>query len=293
MPYAPIDRLSSRILNVGESTIPRYNLGNGLALTSGNLYLTYFMAEKTETVNNINAYCGGGAATGTTLMQIGIYSPAYTVVKSGSGYPFFFPTDLGDLYLVASIPNDTTLFNISSTKYTRALSTPFYKERGMVYAIGVLFVGTTGPQLIGQAVVNNAAGMVVLNEGPPIATVVTGQVSLLPYLPQAARNLYNTGIAYEANPGTTTNASNAIGLNFTTPSSANLAVAFLPNDIGLPISGTNIPGGTILSGTWNGFSSATISANATGTTTAGQFTVGPAPYSTTTQPRINYVELTP
>ena len=121
-------------VTTGESTIPRRlcsstNVGSG----SGNCRLTYFTARKTETITQVRTLSGSQAAATSTLCRIGIYS------VDGSG----------NLTLIASTPNDTALWAATNTAYTKSLSASFTKTRGNRYAVGIIFVGTTAPQLHG------------------------------------------------------------------------------------------------------------------------------------------------
>jgi hypothetical protein len=121
------------MLTVGESTFPRRFVFANTTLTSGILRLTYFTALKTETVTQIRTPSGTTAAATPTLCRVGVYS------IDGSG----------NLTLIASIANDTTLWAATNTNYTRSLSASFSKVRGTRYAVGALFVGTTAPTVPG------------------------------------------------------------------------------------------------------------------------------------------------
>lgn len=120
----------------GESTLSRRAIMNGATLTSGIVRLAYFTAKKTETINSvrIGTYTTAAGAT-PTLCRVGIYS------VDGSG----------NLTLVASTENDTSLFASASTTYTKALSAAWSKVAGTRYAVGVLVVtGATAPTIQGQ-----------------------------------------------------------------------------------------------------------------------------------------------
>ncbi|QZD97548.1 minor tail protein [Gordonia phage LonelyBoi] len=126
------------LLDVGEETFPRRSIASGgVGTSAGALRLTYFTARKTETVASVRVGTGSTAAAATpTLCRIGIYEVASN----------------GDLTLVGSTANDTTLFAAANTRYTRALSTPFTKRRGRRYAYGVLVVtGAATPTFPGVA----------------------------------------------------------------------------------------------------------------------------------------------
>lgn len=101
---------------------------------TGAACLTMFRAEKTITVGNVSMITGASTSSGLTLARMGLY----TIDGSGNAT------------LVARTASDTTLFNSSTTLYTRAFSTvggypATYKlQAGSLYALGVICVGTTG-----------------------------------------------------------------------------------------------------------------------------------------------------
>lgn len=98
---------------------------------SGTLYLTYFTAQVSETINTLVMYTSGTAAATVTLIRYGIYSVAAN----------------GDLTLVASTANDTALLAVTSTRYPKATSAPWSKVAGVRYAAGGLVVATTPPAM--------------------------------------------------------------------------------------------------------------------------------------------------
>jgi hypothetical protein len=113
-------------LTVGEPTSSRSTLTNGGAnLVSGTMALQYFTATKTETITQVKSYTSGAAAGATpTLCRYGVYSEAAN----------------GDLTLVASTPNDTTLWSAAYGIYPKALTAPWSKIAGQRYAVGILIV---------------------------------------------------------------------------------------------------------------------------------------------------------
>lgn len=155
-----VDGLNPDRVASGESTIPRRLVNiNSAASGNGNLRLTYFTAIKTETITEIRMHTGSSAAVSPTLCRVGIYS------IDGSG----------NLTLIASIANDTTLWIASSTTYTRSLSASFSKVRGTRYAVGTLVTGTTtAPNFAGQAWLNASESFV----SPPLSAFVSGQTDL-------------------------------------------------------------------------------------------------------------------
>jgi len=93
-------------------------------LVSGTICFSYFTCRKAEDVTGIYMYTGGTAAGATpTYAAMGVYSEALN----------------GDLTLVASTTNDTTLFAATSTKYSKTY-TSFRKNAGTRYALAVLVV---------------------------------------------------------------------------------------------------------------------------------------------------------
>lgn len=146
-------------LTSGEATMTRRQINaNNLNPGNNNLRLTYFTAQRTETVTKVRTVCNVVGA-GATLSRIGVYSedPA-----------------TGNLTLVASTPAaDTTLWTTTGA-VTKTLTAPFTKTRGVRYAVGILTVGTTtSPQLHG----NGLAGLETW-EVPRLSAIVAGQNDL-------------------------------------------------------------------------------------------------------------------
>jgi hypothetical protein len=139
--YALID---PDALAVGESTMPRRTVDWALAgpfAGSGSMRGSQFTATKTETITQVKMLTNGTAAGATpTLCRIGIYQVNQA-------------TNLHTL--VASIPNDTTLFATATTAYTRTLSAPLAKVAGTRYSVCALVVSAFAlngfPGLIGHA----------------------------------------------------------------------------------------------------------------------------------------------
>lgn len=160
------------LLTSGQETIPRMDVVSSLSTASQGLRLTYFTARKTEVVASMKMITSGTAAAATpTLCRMGLY----------------LVDDSGDLTLVASTPNDTTLFAATHTPYTKALSASYAVARGQRYAWGVLVVsGATMPAFHGlgpfpgssaeHAVAPRLAGQVTGQADLP-ATIASGSVS--------------------------------------------------------------------------------------------------------------------
>ena len=124
-------------LTSGEALFYRAAFTQQQALAASTLMLTYWTAVKTETINNVQTVTGGTAASGLTYANIGIY----TIDGSGN---LTLAASTGDLH--------TTLWASTYTKYTSALTSGFSKVAGTRYAMGLLAVGTTPPNLFGQYV---------------------------------------------------------------------------------------------------------------------------------------------
>jgi hypothetical protein len=160
--YAPRDYDS---LTAGEF-IPARNLmtGNGIAVATQTLYLTYFTADKTETISTLTAFTGGTAAGATpTLCRYGIYTVAAN----------------GDLTLAASTPNDTALFAAANTDYPKGLSVALSKVAGQRYAHAILVVsGATMPTFHGVQLPATNPTNTFVRYAPAIVGRVTGQTDL-------------------------------------------------------------------------------------------------------------------
>ncbi len=132
------------LLAAGEETKPRVGgtSAANISLSTGTLRLTFFTARKTETVTQMRMYGGTAAAATPSLVRFGVYTVAAN----------------GDLTLVASTPNDTTLFSVASTANTKTFSVALAKTAGQRYAAAALVVtATTAPQVVG-CVIGNSSG---------------------------------------------------------------------------------------------------------------------------------------
>lgn len=153
----------NNLLSVGEETWPRLAgfSTSQAALASGTIGLSYFTCRKTEVSTQIRVPTGNTVAAATpTLCKIGIYSVAAN----------------GDLTLVASIANDTTLFATTFTNYTRSWVAPFTKIAGQRYAVAQIVVsGAARPNFL---VVGAALNVAELFIAPAIGAQLVGQVDL-------------------------------------------------------------------------------------------------------------------
>lgn len=119
------------------TTIPRFAVSGAQTTLTGNVHLTYFVANKTMTATKVLISSGNPAAAATpTLTRVGIYSVAEAT---------------GNLTLIGSTPNDTTLFAATYTTYTKSLSASTTLYAGARYAVGILIVSSfTMPALYGS-----------------------------------------------------------------------------------------------------------------------------------------------
>jgi hypothetical protein len=153
---------SNDVLDVGEAIYNRKDItSSAVTVASGSLRLAYFTAQRpNEFITQIRLYSGSTAAGATpTLVRIGVYEVNEVT---------------GDLTLVASTANDTTLFAATNTSYTKALSASWLKEKGKRYAIGVLVVTAAAvPTFTGQNAI--PAGEAAMS---PRITAYTAQTDL-------------------------------------------------------------------------------------------------------------------
>lgn len=147
-------------VSAGIVTIPRYHMqvSGGLNLSSGVVRLAYKLADVTVTLNNLTARSGSTSPSAITLCRMGIYS------VDGSG----------NLTLVGSTVNDTTLFSVINTLYTKALSAPVSLTAGTVYAFAILQVATTTA---------TASGLIVDGAEAAVAPRLTAQLGSQSDLP--------------------------------------------------------------------------------------------------------------
>lgn len=123
-------------IDAGVTTLPRLHQDDsssfGATPGSGVEHFTYFLANRSATVNMIRFQTGSVAAATSTLARVGLY----TVAANGS------------LTLVASCANKTT-FTGTFAAQTCALTVPYALVAGEKYAVGILQVATTPASLLG------------------------------------------------------------------------------------------------------------------------------------------------
>lgn len=150
-------------ITLGEATLDRRLVASPGAGTSGDVNLAYFTATKTETITKLAMYSAGTAAATVTLIRFGVYSVAVN----------------GDLTLLASTPNDTTLFAATNTRYSKTLSSSWSKVAYTRYAVGFIFVGTTVPAVYGMTDANSTAAVdAIWGLDPRLSGRRTGQTDL-------------------------------------------------------------------------------------------------------------------
>jgi len=174
------------LLAAGEATFdPRLAISASGTGATQRLHLTYFTAIRTESCTQI-AVCTHSSAAGATptLVQIAVYS-----------------VDASDnLTLVASTPNDTTLFATASTRYVKSFSAAFTKTAGQRYAVGILIVTAAAiPTLMGN-IPMNGTGLGAVSTLPRRQGRVASQTSLPSTITAGTVTLDGGGIYVEVLP---------------------------------------------------------------------------------------------
>jgi hypothetical protein len=153
-------------------------------MTSQLLRLTYFTAPRSFTCTRIQLLTGGTAAGATpTLVRAGIYEVNPTT---------------GNLTLVASIPNDTTIFAAANAEYTRNLSVPYSVLAGKRLALGMLVVtAAAAPSITGSpAPAAGIANVLGWKNPPAIAAQLAAQADLPAAPTHASLSATNGGLQY-------------------------------------------------------------------------------------------------
>lgn len=161
------DSESYNLVTTGQETLPRTvaNRNAALALTSGQLQMTYFTAARSFTSTRLTTYSGNTAAAATpTLVRMGLY----TIAASGAGTQ------------VAATANDTTLFAATDTAYTRNWTASVAITQGQRYALGFMVVtAVAAPTLSGAETFNGTgAGGVLNGVAPRLSGAVVGLTDL-------------------------------------------------------------------------------------------------------------------
>lgn len=149
-------------LTAGQEVYDRMAAVAAIAMSSGSLRLSYFTSRKTETVTQALVESVGAAGATPTLIRYGLYTVAGN----------------GDLTLVASTPNDTSLLSGANNNYTKSFSASYGLVTGTRYAFGLLVVtAAAAPTVLG----NNGGGNTTtghLTRAPRLAAALTGQTDL-------------------------------------------------------------------------------------------------------------------
>jgi hypothetical protein len=156
----------------GEAIYARLLANTNITLASGTLVLSYWTAATSGTATSVSTATVSTAAAGLTYAAIGIYSVGVT----------------GNLTLLSSTGNRTGNIWLSTFAIdTQTLSPGFARVAGTRYALGVLAVGTTPPQL-------QAAGTLFAFEEPQFSPLnfanVTGQATLPSSVAAASINAF-------------------------------------------------------------------------------------------------------
>jgi hypothetical protein len=147
--------------STGQAVVPRELIQSSKAMSSGAVFLSFFTAIRADVIGKIRTYTDTTAAGATpTLVRLGLYEVSA----------------LGDLTLVASTANDTTLYAAASTVYEKALSASYTLRKGQRYAVGIIVVtAATVPTL---AATNSSVLTAELAKTPRINGVLSGQADL-------------------------------------------------------------------------------------------------------------------
>ena len=154
------------------ATHPRFALTTNTSSSSGVIHHNRIIPHKDFTVTNIAFVSGASAATVPTLMRFGIYT------RSGTTFT-----------LVARTASDTTIFNATNTKFTRALNTTggypatYTMIAGTEYFLSVIQVASTAANTLASSArttsANTATGAHLYQQSSQtdLVTPSTGTVS--------------------------------------------------------------------------------------------------------------------
>lgn len=162
-PFAPEGVSDTDCPVLAIQSILRSDIRADVVAASGQMYLTYFRAQRNRPLATARAYSGATAAAATpTLVRFGLY----------------LENPDRSLTLVAAIANDTAIFATINTEYSRALTTGlgYAPIEGARYASGILTVtGAAAPSILGAGAVGSA---VVNAYSPRTNGIVTGLTDL-------------------------------------------------------------------------------------------------------------------
>ena len=168
--------------------MPRYLANMGpFTLTTAQVNLTYWVAATSGTSTGVTTYSGpANAATGIGYAEIGVYS-----VAAGTG----------NLTLLCSTGNiASTAWTATNAAYTSTWNgypyVNFTRVAGQCYALGIIAIGGTMPQLQGYTGIAS-----LLSLASPAAPQVTGAYDVVYTTVAAGSNGGNvSGIASWGNP---------------------------------------------------------------------------------------------
>lgn len=152
---------------VGESVFDRSIVNQAAASTTQILKLIGFTARATQNISQIRVVTNATAAGATpSLCRFGVYS-----------------RDSANLYtLIASTPNDTTLFAAANTTYNKSFSSAFLKTAGTDYLVGLLIVSAAAFPTFCAPIASGGSpagySTDVLGAFPQVAGQVAGQADL-------------------------------------------------------------------------------------------------------------------
>lgn len=170
-----VDYLNSGIVSVPRIACP----SSGIGVTSQSLYWVFFTADRDMTVSTITFRSGGTAAAATpSLIRWGLYSESI----------------VGDLSLIASTPNDTTLLAAANTTYSKAFSASADVTMGSRYGAGLLVVSaTTTPTMVGTG---GGLGSGELSAPLKLNGILTSQTDLPSSVVASSVGLQANGLLY-------------------------------------------------------------------------------------------------
>jgi hypothetical protein len=154
------DFTTTQQIAAGECIYPRIPVSTGPVLISGSMFLFFWTAQKTETINFLTSISESIAAGAT---------PTY------AAFAVFSVDGSGNLTQVAITANDTSIFNGTFQTKKLATTAPWNKIAGQRYAYGILMVSSFAMPNVG-----GFNGSLPYSSNPPrVAGQITGQTSIL------------------------------------------------------------------------------------------------------------------
>ena len=162
----------------------RFASSSAVSIVSGAMRFSFFTAPRAETIANVAVLTGNTAAGATpTLCRVGIYSVAAN----------------GDLTLIGSCSNDTSLFAAANTRYVRALSASYSAALGQRYALAVLVVTAAAtPTFVGIA--TNSVLAASFATSPRVTAALNSQSDLPASVAAGSLGTTNLGVYGEVLP---------------------------------------------------------------------------------------------